>query len=180
MKNIFLEEGKDLAVFNKIRKRSKAYKQIIEVFGRRAGNYRQTKMRVGDRYGIMNGCPYHRSIPKAMRKLEEKFANLDNPSREDILELHYEFETIHPFVDGNGRTGRLVMNWLSLQHLGEFIVVDNDVKQDYYAILQKYKPKFKRDNPNVRFYKDQDNTGKFEMEVYRMMQEQDERLNNKK
>ena len=55
--------------------------------------------------------PIHNSIPELMSDIE-KFANDDYNQLPDLLKIaliHYQFETIHPFLDGNGRVGRLMI-----------------------------------------------------------------------
>lgn len=55
--------------------------------------------------------PIHNSIPELMSDIE-KFANDDFNQLPDLLKIaliHYQFETIHPFLDGNGRVGRLMI-----------------------------------------------------------------------
>lgn len=48
-------------------------------------------------------------------------------------EGHVKYEKIHPFIDGNGRTGRLFMNWQRI-HVGlPILVIKNVEKNDYYA-----------------------------------------------
>ena len=51
-----------------------------------------------------------------------------------VKEQHIEFERIHPFVDGNGRTGRMFMNWTRLK-LGLPILVIHvgEEQQEYYS-----------------------------------------------
>lgn len=53
---------------------------------------------------------------------------------EDIQKLHVEYEKIHPFVDGNGRTGRMFMNWQRLKKAGEplLIIHTGEEQQSYY------------------------------------------------
>jgi len=45
---------------------------------------------------------------------------------------HIRFETIHPFIDGNGRTGRLLMNWQRVKAGLPVLVIKEKEKQEYY------------------------------------------------
>lgn len=47
-------------------------------------------------------------------------------------QAHIRFENIHPFADGNGRTGRMLMNWQRLQVDLPLLVIWDKDKQDYY------------------------------------------------
>lgn len=52
--------------------------------------------------------------------------------------LHCEFESIHPFADGNGRVGRWLLNYYLLIHDYPMLIVFEDDKEKYYEILEKY------------------------------------------
>jgi Fic family protein len=58
--------------------------------------------------------------------------NSKNPTH-DWKELHVLYERIHPFVDGNGRTGRMFMNWHRIKILGlPLLTVWEDKRFEYY------------------------------------------------
>jgi Fic family protein len=69
--------------------------------------------------------------------LIEYSSNLDMYFLEKIVRFHVQFEYIHPFVDGNGRIGRVLLNW-QLQHLGfPPIIIRNKEKRLYYRALSE-------------------------------------------
>ena len=57
---------------------------------------------------------------------------------QDIVEFHYRFECIHPFQDGNGRIGRLLMFKECLKNDIVPFYIDDKFKAEYYNGLQKY------------------------------------------
>jgi Fic family protein len=55
-----------------------------------------------------------------------------------VARLHVEFEHIHPFNDGNGRIGRVLMNHALQRHGFPPVIVRNKGKEKYYAMLRQY------------------------------------------
>ncbi len=52
-----------------------------------------------------------------------------------ILETHIQFEKIHPFSDGNGRTGRMIMNYSLLENNLPPLIIKKEVKNEYMQLL---------------------------------------------
>ena len=57
---------------------------------------------------------------------------------EEIIDFHYRFETIHPFQDGNGRVGRLIMFKECLKNNIVPFIIDEDLKMFYYRGLSEW------------------------------------------
>lgn len=78
-------------------------------------------------------------VSKSMKELLETYNAKENIKIEDIIELHAEFEYIHPFQDGNGRVGRLVVLKECLKNnLNPFIIEDSK-KGFYYRGLSEWR-----------------------------------------
>ena len=79
-----------------------------------------------------------KETPKAMQKLIEWYNSLSKITIKEIIEFHARFEKIHPFQDGNGRVGRMVMFKECLKNnIIPFIILDKD-KLFYYRGLKEY------------------------------------------
>ena len=62
----------------------------------------------------------------------------DEHTLEEIIDFHYRFETIHPFQDGNGRVGRLIMFMECLKNNIVPFIIDEELKMFYYRGLSEW------------------------------------------
>lgn len=95
-----------------------------------AGQYRKCDVTVGGRV-----CPKWRSVPYRLNKWIEDYAAAR--TEEHIREAHIQFEYIHPFEDGNGRTGRMIMNWQRAVVLLLPLCIKAAERQEYYKWFKK-------------------------------------------
>ena len=97
------------------------------------GEYKRLPNEVG---GIETCQP--EDVHREMKSLLNAYNSIKKPSFEDILDFHARFEAIHPFQDGNGRVGRLLMfkECLANGHV-PFIITD-ELKMFYYRGLREW------------------------------------------
>jgi len=97
-----------------------------------AGQYRKCNVIIGDHYGCfpIEIKPKMKSLIKLLKKVK---------NYNDCWDFHHEFEIIHPFIDGNGRTGRLILNWLLLKNGFDFEIIKYKNRFDYYNSINNYR-----------------------------------------
>jgi Fic family protein len=87
--------------------------------------------------GEMETCPA-KNVRREMAKLLDWWKGAEK-SFENLLDLHVRFEQIHPFQDGNGRVGRLILLKECLKYgITPFIIAD-DMRKFYYLGLQEWR-----------------------------------------
>lgn len=98
------------------------------------GDYKKLENEVG---GIKTTKP--KDVEKEMRNLLKKYNSKKSKSFEEIIKFHYMFERIHPFQDGNGRVGRLIMFKECLKNNIVPFIIDENLKEFYYRGLNEWK-----------------------------------------
>ena len=78
-------------------------------------------------------------VASEIRNLLIWYNSIEVKTFKDILEFHYRFECIHPFQDGNGRVGRLLLFKECLKHNIVPFVIDEQLKLYYYRGLKEWK-----------------------------------------
>ena len=99
----------------------------------RVGEYKKLANEVG---GIDTTAP--RAVAKEMKALLDSYNSKKEKNLEDILSFHVAFERIHPFQDGNGRVGRLIMFGECLKHNIVPFIIDEEHKLFYYRGLKEW------------------------------------------
>ena len=81
------------------------------------------------------------NVPNSMNELLYQYNNSELPIIERIADYHIRFEHIHPFEDGNGITGRVIINHELIRNNEIPIVIPEERRIEYFNYLQNYDTK---------------------------------------
>lgn len=97
------------------------------------GDYKKIPNEVG---GMNTTLP--EEVAQRMKELLKEYNDKKEKSFEDILDFHVKFERIHPFQDGNGRVGRLILFKECLKYNIVSFIIDDHLKMFYYRGLKEW------------------------------------------
>jgi Fic family protein len=97
-----------------------------------AGEYRDYLVRIGSHL-----APDWQEVKKMMSELIDFVHKSKLIPVELAARVHYKFEKIHPFGDGNGRVGRLLMNQILWHASYPMLIIEYKKRRPYYRALQK-------------------------------------------
>lgn len=155
----------DLRTLFQIRNAKEAYELFLTAFGEKRpiseelvkeiqkaltlNTYDKRRYQLGERPGeyklhdYVTGRNEVGAPPEDVHEeMSELIAELQDISNDKILTaaayFHAKFENIHPFADGNGRTGRLMMNYLLVTHNHPPITIHEEDRKAYYDALEMW------------------------------------------
>lgn len=134
----WIDEGKErLTEHDLLELHGETMENVVDIH---VGVYRPVQV-------YLRGSSYIPPPPDQVPRLMHSFLrelNL-NPKNHDPIKLaaltHLDFESIHPFVDGNGRMGRLIANWVLMKNGYPPIVITKRERVRYFRMLEEAQTK---------------------------------------
>jgi Fic family protein len=131
-----LEEYK----FSSVKNFQKAHHELMNGLIESAGKYRKQGVGIVKGTKVEHIAPPHENVPHLMKDLFEYLKDSNELTLIKSCVFHYEMEFIHPFIDGNGRMGRL---WQTLILMSEYPIFEflpfetliSQTQDDYYKSL---------------------------------------------
>jgi Fic family protein len=102
-----------------------------------SGRYRDYLVRIGSYI-----APDWQDVPYLMKEFFKSTNKLKSNPVELAAIIHYKFEKIHPFGDGNGRIGRLILNKVLWDNDYPMIIIEYKKRKSYYKAFHKDEQKF--------------------------------------
>ena len=112
-----------------------------------AGFYRSVRVRISGSQTIL---PNPLKVPDLMREFGKWLLEKSDDVLLKAIEAHYRLVSIHPFVDGNGRTARLLLNSMLLESGYVPIIIRKIDRKRYLSALENYQTK-ENSEPYYRF-----------------------------
>ena len=97
------------------------------------GDYKRLANAVGEEETVQP-----KDVHSKMKSLLAEYNSKKKASFDDLLDFHVQFEHIHPFQDGNGRVGRLLLFWQCLQNAIVPFIITDDLRLFYYRGIQNW------------------------------------------
>lgn len=112
-----------------------------------AGFYRAVRVRIS---GSSTVLPNPLKVPELMKNFGDWLIQNDRDALTKAIEAHFKLVTIHPFVDGNGRTARLLLNAILMENGYGPIIIRSIDRKRYLTALETYQTKENKE-PYYRF-----------------------------
>ena len=112
-----------------------------------AGFYRAVRVRIS---GSSTVLPNPLKVPELMKNFGDWLLQNDEDVLTRAIEAHFKLVTIHPFVDGNGRTARLLLNAILMENGYGPIIIRSIDRKRYLTALETYQTKGNKE-PYYRF-----------------------------